>query len=33
MNRELTLVLSDDLESWDGGVGRMLKRQGMYVFL
>ena len=33
MNRELTLVFSDDLERWDGGVGGRLKRQGMYVFL
>jgi len=34
-NRELSLVLCDDLKRWGAvvGVGRRLKREGIYVYL
>ena len=32
-HRELNLVLSDDLEEWDGGVGGRLEREGTYVYI
>ena len=31
--RDLSLVLCDDLEGWDLGVGGRLKREGIYVYL
>ena len=30
-NRELTLMLCDDLEGWDGGRGGRPNREGMYI--
>ena len=30
-HREPSLVLCDDLEGWDGGRGRTLKREEMYI--
>ena len=32
-HRELSLVLCDDLEVWDGGVGGRLKREGLRVLV
>ena len=33
VDRELSLVLCDDLEGWHAGVGGRLKREGIYVYL
>ena len=32
-HRELSLLLCDDLEGWDGGMGGRLKREGIYVYI
>ena len=32
-NRELNLVLCDNLEDWGGEVGLRFKRQGIYAYL
>ena len=33
LHRLLSLVLCDDLEGWDGGVGGRLKWEGIYVYI
>ena len=32
-HRELSSVLCDDLEGWDGGSGGRFKREGVYVYM
>ena len=32
-NRELSSLLCDDLEWWDGGMGGRSKREGVYVYV
>ena len=32
-HRELSLLLRDDLEGWDGEMGRRLKREVIYVYI
>ena len=33
LHTELSSVLFDDLEGWDGGVGGRPKREGAYVYM